>query len=77
MGQQSLGMGDRIQEAMNSKRVTVTLSPQVSDLIDQMLAMGLFGLNRAAIAERLICEGIIKRLESGLLKQERKPKSKL
>lgn len=57
---------------MSSKRITVTLTPQVSDLIDQMLAMGLFGLNRAAIAERLICEGIIKRLESGLLKQGHK-----
>lgn len=56
-----------------SKRITVSVSPQVSDYIDQMLAMGLFGLSRAAIAERLICEGIIKRLESGLIKM--KPQS--
>ena len=54
---------------MSSKRITVTLSPQVSDLIDQMLAMGLFGLSRAAIVERLVCEGVMKRLESGLIKQ--------
>lgn len=54
----------------NSNRITITISPQVSDMIDQMLAMGLFGLSRAAIAERFVCDGIIKRLESGLIKQK-------
>ena len=59
-----------------STRITITLTPQVSDLIDQMLAMGLFGFSRAAIAERLICDGIIKRLESGIIKQATPAKRK-
>jgi hypothetical protein len=59
-----------------SKRITISVSPQVSELIDQMLAMGLFGLSRAAIAERLVCEGILKRLESGIIKQQSKKTQK-
>lgn len=55
---------------MSGKRITVTLTPQVNDLIDQMLATGLFGSSRAAIVERLVCDGVLKCLESGLIKQQ-------
>jgi hypothetical protein len=45
-----------------SIELTVTLTPQVSDLIDQLVECGIFGLDREEVALRLIDNGIIEYL---------------
>lgn len=44
------------------KRVTIELSPQAVVLIDQLLATGLHGLNRAEVCERLVLEKLREQL---------------
>ncbi len=50
-----------------SRRVSVSLSPKLDAMIDELLASGLFGRNRADVIHRLICDRLIKLTEEGWL----------
>ena len=39
---------------MKSKRVSTTISPKASKMLDEMLATGLWGLNRAQVVREAI-----------------------
>ena len=43
-------------------------SAQVELLLDQLVAMAIFGATRADVAEFLVCEGIRRLIGEGLLK---------
>lgn len=49
-----------------SEKVTVSLSQQAGDLLDQIAKMGLLGKNRAEVAGHLINEGLIASLRDPL-----------
>lgn len=61
-----------------SIELTVTLTPQVSDLIDQLVERGIFGFDREEVALRLIDNGVIEHLRRQVvpLKLHTKPKKK-
>lgn len=40
-------------------RLSLTVSPQVSDMLDELLSTGLFGLNRAKVAQRLLDRALL------------------
>ena len=39
-------------------RIQVTMAPRVSAMLDDLLSTGLFGFNRADVANRLICRAL-------------------
>ncbi len=56
---------------MARPRITITVAPQVSAHIDTLLATGLFGLNRAQLVERLMCDRLIELANEGWIKVRR------
>lgn len=51
----------------------VNLNEQVIHLLDEMVKVGIYGLNRADVARRLICEGIERKLSIERKVDLRKP----
>lgn len=47
--------------------VTVSLSKQVTELLDQIAETGLMGVNRAEVARRFIDDSVLKALANPLL----------
>lgn len=39
-------------------KITITVTPQVGEAIDALLATGLFGFSRADVARRLVDKGV-------------------
>lgn len=51
-------------------KITVKISPQVSQALDALLWAGLHGDSREAVVERLICDRIMTLLRKGTLRRE-------
>lgn len=56
---------------MKGIRISITVTPQVSRAIDELLSQGLHGNNRADVADRLICNELIRLIRDGHLKVPR------
>lgn len=48
---------------MKRRAITLTLTPQVSEAIDGLLATGLFGLSRAQVARELLYRAVREHLD--------------
>lgn len=55
--------------------MTVSLSEQVADLVDQIAATGLIGQSGAQVALHFIQEGVMKALDNPHLELKRKTKT--
>jgi hypothetical protein len=53
-------MPQRKPDGPGKNRLQVQVNDQISDHLDRLLDTGLWGLTRAEVARRLICEGIQK-----------------
>lgn len=57
-------------------QITVSLSEQVVDLLDQIAETGLMGQNRADVAHRFIDDAVMKSLANPLLGLKQKTKKR-
>ena len=57
-------------------QVTVSLSEQIVDLLDQIAETGMMGQNRAEVARRFIDDAALKALANPLLNLKRKTKKR-
>lgn len=57
-------------------KVTVSLSEQIADLLEQIADTGTMGQNRAEVAHRFIDDAALKALANPLLKLKLKTKTK-
>jgi hypothetical protein len=58
-------------KATRAKQITFTPHPKVLAHLDTLVAYGLFGRNRADVVNRLVCEGIERRVEPFKLPRQR------
>lgn len=60
--------------AQPTVKIEVMLTKKEEDLLNQLLATGLYGLSPAHVVERLVSEGLLRRLQPGdlLLRVPRK-----
>lgn len=54
-----------------SIRITITTTKQVQDMLTRLSALGLYGSTIAEAAERLVCEGLLRKKKSLLLEEEK------
>ena len=53
-------------KAERNKQLTFTPHPNVLRMMDLLVAAGLYGRSRADVVNRLVCEGIERRMNAGL-----------
>ena len=47
--------------------LTLELTPQMAEALEQLLQTGLFGFNVGDVADRLLCAAVLQRAEEGWL----------
>lgn len=60
----------------NTIRVTISLSEQQVDYLDQIAESGLIGQNRADVAQRFVDDAVMKAFENPLFQLKQRPKAK-
>lgn len=64
--------GGRPKNRSETVSISITVTEQVAEALDKIADTGFYGTNRASAAERLLCEGIRKLLQDGIIAKTQK-----